>query len=221
MVYKKRVYRRKYVRKPRSTSAGTVALKMVKQVRRATRPEVKFKDHEFSRSATSTTMADGLHQGIPQGVRDGERVGDFISPSYLRGSIVVRCAERTVSTVDIYEPSLIRIVFFRGKQENGFFPSVSDLFETSASDQIQYQYNWYNRSHYTILSDRTYALSPGQFPYKLIKVSLKLTGNVKYERQSPSITENGGIYCIVIGQSNEGGVYPDYDSNLRLTYTDS
>jgi len=221
MAYKKRVYRRKYVRKPRSTSAGTVALKMVKQVRRATRPEIKFKDHEFDRTASYNTQADGLHQQIPQGVRDGERVGDFITPIYLRGSINLACAERTVSGVDIYEPSILRVVFFRGKQENGFFPAVNDLFDVSTTYQTQYQYNWYNRSHYTILSDRTYSLGPGQLVYKNIKVSIKLHSNVKYERQSSSIAETGGIYCIVLGQTNVSEVYPTYSSNLRLTYTDS
>jgi len=214
MAYKKRVYRRKYVKRASSASAGVKALKLVKQIKRVSKPEIKFRDHKNSSIATYSTATVPMHVGIGQGPTVNQRLGDSIKPLRLSGYLELN-ANDTAST------SQLRVIFFRGKKENGFVPAWNDVFDSSSSDSIAYQYNWWNRSQYTILSDKMYSFSQANVIQRFVKISLRLSGTVKYERESNNVSEDGGIFMIVLGGSNASEEYPDYEYSFRLTYTDT
>lgn len=208
MVYKKRVFRRKYVRKPAGLSAGVQALKMVKQIKRTTKPEMKFKDYEYQpENFTTTGITLFNHRTIPIGTSQSERIGDVILPQRLTGRLLLNVtADVNVSTV--------RLIFYRGKREDETILNTLSVLQT---DRVTSLYNWYNRSHYSIISDRTYSLGYGSNFAKVISFNHKLSGPLKYARDDNTLVEDGGVYLLMLSEANSEVTY---QGQIRLTYTD-
>jgi len=208
MVYKKRVYKRKYVRKASSASAGVIALKMVKQIKRTTKPETKFKDYTYGNDNLSTggiTIAN--HRTIPIGTDQSHRIGDSISPQRLVGRL-------RFELTDAQNSGSMRLIFFRGKQED---EQILNTLSVLQSDDITSPLSWYNRSHFSVISDRTYTLGYGTNFSKILSFNIKLTGPLKYARNDDTLVENGGVYLLMLSNANN---LITYRGHIRLTYTD-
>jgi len=211
MPLRRKSYRKSYARRRRPTQsgAGVKALRMVKQLKRKTKPETKFKDYSFTiQDATDTGAVMQFHQSIPIGPDQGHRIGDSITPQRLSGRYVLQLDSESVSN-----GGSLRIVFVRGKQEDEHGIGPTSILEYAI---LTSPLSWYNRSHYSVISDRTYSLGYGTNFQKVISFNYKLTGPLRYARNESTTVENGGIYMLMISDSDT----ISFKGNVRMTYTD-
>lgn len=199
-------FRRKYFRKRRNGTAA-LALKMVKQLKKSLRPELKVFDagalDAISNTGTVTTLC------IPsQGTTYINREGIVIAPKWVDFRAQIQMA--TAATV-----SFLRIIFFRGRNDSGGTYAPTDILLSASLDQ---PYVWLTRSSFTILSDRTYQFSDTNNQgiylkrrYNVSKKRIHFTGN-------GTGLQDGGIYMLMI--SNEPTNLVNVDWHTRTSFTD-
>lgn len=231
MAYKKR-YRRKKTYKPRAKGANdrtvTVwsghsvlekankALQLASKVYRFVNTEIKF--HDVTTSATAipnTGTINGL-SAVPQGDGQSSRDGDSMKPLHLtvRGYLVSNQANAY--------PQIVRVIVFRGKQENGVGFSATDILETAS---VLSPKNYTDRFRTKILYDQTFHLNqPGLTAAaygeisRPFNINMKIIGHTNFTATSTSI-EDGGLYILYL--SNNVTNLPTMDYYSRLTYVDN
>lgn len=183
---------------------------MVKQLKRKTKPETKFKDYSHT---TQDSHSGGnvlvYHSSIPIGTDQSHRIGDSISPQRLSGRYLFQLDSEAAAN-----GASVRLIFYRGKQEDEHSSTPLSTLEYAI---ITSPLSWYNRSHVSIISDRTYSFGYGTNFQKIISFNHKLTGPLKYARGESTTVETGGIYCLMISDLSDS---LSFRGNVRMTYTD-
>lgn len=231
MAYRKRRYRkRRYKRKAKGANDKTVtvwsdhsvlekankALNLASKVYRFVNTEIKFADTV----ATPLTIPNGgggasitsMHT-IPQGDGQSTRDGDSLKPLHFtfRG--------RLIGNSNVSNTIPVRIIFFRGKQENGVVPTGADIL---ATQDLVSPKDYDERFRSKILYDKVHQLTAnysGQIVSKMIYFQVKMDGHITYSAASTNV-ENGGLYMLAL--SNQGvGNEPTMNYRARLTYVDN
>jgi len=200
MAYRRKNYKRKYVKK---STAGVKALKMVKQIKRVTKPEVKIHDQFPSTMSVSNTGTVYAFNNISQGIHGDQRVGDTINPLAL---------EYRFNCWTDDPRGAVRIIFFRSRNESDLPITPSTILDFP---DFLSPYSIDHRQEFTVLSDRSYPLTNGKNNVIGHK-RLKLTGRIKWKKNSVSI-ETGGVYMLAIRDDNHAAI----EFFTRLTYTDA
>lgn len=213
MPLRRKSYRKSYARRRPANSqrgAGVKALRMVKQLKRKTKPETKFKDYSHTeQDVLSAGNVMLYHSNIGVGTDQSHRIGDSITPQRLSGRLLFQLDSEAPENA-----ATVRLIFYRGKQEDEHSTTVTTVLEYAV---LTSPLSWYNRSHVNIISDRTYTVGYGTNFQKLLSFNHKLTGPLKYARSESTTVENGGIYLLMISNSSDS---VSFRGNVRMTYTD-
>ena len=233
MAYNKRKYKKKpYKRRARGANDKTVtvwsdhsvlekankALNLASKVYKFVNTEVKYFDTEqYQIAMPATGNVVGLTT-VPQGDGQSTRDGDSLKIMGLtiRGHVT--------SDASVSKPTNLRIIIFRGKQENGVGYSLHDILENPASASLSEVYSpkaYDERFRTKILHDKTYTINETlttQAKGFNFSIQLKPGGHVNYSAGTTSI-ENGGIYMLTL---SDNATYPPKISYLsRVTYVDN
>lgn len=149
MVYKRRNYHR---RKPKRNLAALN--KKVNKIARVTKPEIKELYTNMSPVSIDQNGGSGqISAGLAQGLTDESRVGNKVQAlSFdMRG---------TIQAVGV-SSSLVRVIFIKDKLAKVTLP-IHVLRYTGANQVINSPYSDDFKQNFTVLSDRTYRVCPGQ-----------------------------------------------------------
>lgn len=158
--------RRNYRRNPKRSVAALS--KKVDKIARVTKPEVKELYTNMAPVSVDQAGSSGqLSAGLAQGLTDESRIGNKVQPlSFdIRG---------TIEAVGVVSGS-VRIIFIKDKLNKVTLP-IHVLRYTGTNQVINSPYSDDFKQNFTVLSDRTYRVSPGQSNDKLhfhIKKRLK------------------------------------------------
>lgn len=194
-------------------SAAFTALKTASYIARLVNVEFKRHDVEQGVTVTNTGTLSYL-SAVGQGDQHTLRDGISIKPMHL----TLRATFHALSQ----DPTVFRIIIFRGKQENGIIPSITDVLEDVDVNSFK---NYTDRFRSKILMDRKYVMDPvGTGITKSISWTQKLFGHINYQEAPSDLPESGGLYMILISQGVVGtGVNEQtaFNYKTRLTYTDN
>lgn len=221
--YKKKVYKKKSQANNNQVTVwshhsaldkATRALALVNNVRRFINVEVKHHDVSYTAGALSTAGQVFNLCNPAQGDTLNQRDGISIKPLHLsiRGSFRGNGSDTTANR--------IRVIIFRGKQENGVSFTTTDLLETASVYSFK---NYTDRFRTKILHDKIYiptakAGTATEHPTCEFNINEKLFGHINFV-ESASTIENGGLYMLVLMDS---GINTSYmTANIRTSFTDN
>lgn len=226
MAYKKRYTKKRYTKKGKGAKDKTVtiwsdhnvlekanrALNLANQMYRYINVEIKHHDvTQVGTAIPSTGNIIGL-AAVPQGDAFDNRDGSSIKVLNLTSRMSF------VSSVSATSGTLVRLILFRGKQENGVGYSATDILEAAT---VHSPKNYTDRFRTKILMDQTFALNNQSTSHALTRFMTKvqkLQGHVSYDDATTNI-EDGGLYMLQL--SNQGVNTPNITAHHRLTFTDN
>ncbi len=185
------------------------ALQLANQMYRYVNAEIKLKDEDRTIGVSIPQVGQIINLSlIPQG--DTEHTRDGSSAKLLR--ISGRCSIQRNST-DQFQTA--RMILFRGKNENGNVPSVTNFLEVASPFSPR---NHDNVFQFKTIFDRSFKLdNAGTKTHQIFDINEKLFGHIKYDDATTTI-ENGGLYMLLIADGTVSATAAFY---LRLTYTDN
>lgn len=216
MPYAKKPYKKRKTNylKNSATVASTAytALKIAQGIQRMVNTEVKHTDISYS-SGALTTSGQVFNLCAPS-KGDTFETRDGISVKPLNLKIQGRFHMGTGVEVEH-----VRVIIFRGKQENAVVPVTTDVLDTANVFSFK---NYSDRFRTKILSDKILTLKPwestsyGSANYNLSK---KLFGHINFVEGADTI-ENGGLYMLVLSSSTATpATYMTVKT--RVTWTDN
>lgn len=220
MAFRKRTFKTRFpkkrrVFKKRPFNQGALALTMVKQLKRQTSPEVKT----FSTTFGSTPIQSGsivdMLNVMTQGIADSQRIGTNIKLLRVSGRITLRMNDASSAPTNT-----VRLILFRGKQENERSFFVNDVLANPGGLQlIVAPKNWDNRFQTKFIYDKTYTLSRQGRSNLALDWNFKLFGHTQFNQGSGDV-ESGGLYLLAIGDRGVPDA-PLMESYLRVSFTDA
>lgn len=155
-----------------------------------------------------------------QGDAHNERIGDSIAPYRLNCKLTIS----NINTADD-NTQFARVMIIQSKQR--FTPNtvstsgVTQLFSTANVDEVVVSNLVHdNRSHYVLLHDKTYTLSPAGNGAVVINISKKLSRKVEFEPGSTT-TESGQIWICFVSNIAQAATGPIFTLASRILYTDA
>lgn len=210
--YKKGKKAYKFAKKHQNTAQK--ALKLAQQLKRMVNVEYKL-DYANSILGTGDAITwTGVVRNLCQPTQgDGvtNRDGDSIKTLRLSGRLFI---QQNASATD----SLLRVIIFRGKNENRVAYAPSDFLQSAVGLMVLNGKEYENRFQTKTLFDKTYSLSSAGKSNYLVNMNLPLTGHIQFGTGSTDI-ENGGIYMLLI--SNEQTNTPLVTYTLKTSFTDN
>lgn len=170
----------------------------------------------WNSNAASTNVTDaGATYSLflpPQGDTDSSRSGDSVKLLRVSGRMFF-------NSIAAANGSVIRVIIFRGKQENTVFPGIGDVIDTTlGTNDFLAPKPYDDRFRTKILYDHFINL-PLQGPTSQIRdINIKLYGHLQFSAATTNV-EDGGLYLGLI--SNQAANYPTITWNLRTTYVDN
>jgi len=219
MAYRKRNNRRRKYRKrrprrePTAIDVAQYALSGVKKIYRMINVEYKFLDTTIGSNINEVSFINSL-AAIPQGDNQSSRDGISIKPINL--SYRINFLRNSSDTTQ-----MVRMIIFRGKQENTVNPVTSDVLQdTTGTASVQSFKNYDKKFKTKILYDKVFVLDEGNSSRKYISNVIRLDGHINYDISDTtgSTVESGGIYVLLVGNSSNA---PASLQKYRLTYTDN
>lgn len=182
-------------------------------------PERKFVTIANVGVATIGTGAVFLMNNIAEGAGVSERVGRKITMTdYLvRMNFVITGAAAPTQT--------IRVMVIYDSQTNSTTPVLSEILEfaTTGTTVAVSALNLNNRDRFKVLNDVIFTMVQGsnteRVHCKLFRKNLKLTTTYDAATGGVASIQNGGLFLVVSGQTND--VASIYDYNGRTRYTDN
>lgn len=201
MAYKKaRQTKRNPYKKPVRYQVADMALHAwngVKAIKKLINVEEKYQDNSLLVSSISTGTINGFNT-IVQGGAQGQREGDSLKPQSfeVRGHLYNNAAAGS--------PGVVRLILFRGKNENGVGWTTTDILETASYNS---PLSFDNRKRFTVLMDKKIVLNTNYATIASNFVSLNyskaLTGHIKYAAGTTTV-EDGGLYLLSISDLAAG-----------------
>lgn len=189
-------------------STAATALRVATMVARMVNSEVKY--IETTSTGTSVTNLGTLVQlhTITQGDGASDRDGMSVKPAHLTMRYSAQVSSAATAT-------RLRVIVFRGKQENGSVPTVANFLQVVNPNSPK---NWSNKFHYKTLYDRTHVLSSTGNQEIVGKINQKQFGHINFQQGSAN-TENGGYYLLLL--TDEATNAPSVKYHARLTFYDN
>jgi len=196
----------KFAKKHQGTAEKALALGM--KLKRMINVEYKFYDISAAPTVSNTGTVYNLFSPT-QGDGVTQRDGDSVKVLSLSGRIHMLMNAAASA-------SLMRVIIFRGKQENAVSYTTTDILQNAS---ILNPKNDSEKFRSKILYDKIFTLTtgdrtrnqPGNWYFRL-------NGHVNFVNGATTV-ENGGIYMLLI--SNEAVNTPTFSYYLRTRYTDN
>jgi len=224
MAYKKNYARKRtYKKKPYSGAAawgqtgksvGVTAYKaysLATKLARFVNTENKYYISNFAAEVITNTGTIYNLCAPPQGITDTSRTGDSIKLMSVSGRLYFQSSAAT--------GSLVRMIIFRGKQENGTTPTVGSVIDTSLAADYLAPKPWDDRFRTKILYDQLLNMSTTGSRDLVRNIDIKLYGHLQFQEASATGVEDGGLYLMLIG--NLAATNPTANWHLRTTYVDN
>lgn len=209
-------------RAPRRATKNKITLKKVnaKVNKLANMTETKHVDVLKTQTEINFDVNSATALFLPvQGDAHNERVGDVASPFRLTMKIALR------NVADEDKSQFVRMMIIQSKQR--YTPStittsgVTQLFSTAdVDDVVNSNLVHDNRSHYVVLHDKTYILSPDGNRGTFINISKKISRHVEFE-PGATTTESGQIWMVLTSDVAVGSVGPTAQWASRILYKDA
>lgn len=213
MPYKKRgAVKRNPYKKPVRYQVADMALHAwngVKAIKKLINVEEKYQDNSLLISATTAGVVTSFNT-IAQGDAQGQRGGDSLKPQSfeVRGHLYNNAAAGA--------PGVIRLILFRGKNENGVAFTTTDILESASYNS---PLSFENRKRFTVLMDKKIVLNTNYATIASNFVSMNyskaLNGHIKYTAGTTTV-EEGGLYLLSISDL-AAGHQNRFISRLRWT----
>lgn len=222
MAYKKG-YRRRYYKKKKSPDAawastgatvGRTAYKaynLATKLARFVNTEFKYVELEGSDGPLTSGSIFKL-VNPPLGTGDSNRTGDSIKLMRLTGRLWAT-GDGTINN------TLLRVIIFRGKNENGVDLAVSDVLDTSGAYDYLAPKPHDDRFRTKILYDRYFNLTSSGGNGTYININQKLYGHCQFVNGSTTQYEDGGLYMVMI--TNRGTLPPTVNYRFKTTFVDN
>lgn len=215
---KKRYRKRRYYRKrePDVVDVARYAAKGVSKIFRMI--NVEYKIHDKTETSINIGTTPTLIKLDTIAVGDGYNNRDGISIKPI--TLTVRYLPQVNASA---LRNVMRIIIFRGKNENGVAFTAADLLENASGTQACISPKSYeNRFKTKVLYDKTFNLNHnGANSRRFVEKHIKLFGHVNFNiaDTTGATVENGGLYALYVSSDNIN--QPVLDSSYRLTYTDN
>lgn len=216
----------RHVRKPKVPAVKKIDKQQDKEIHKLKKDvallkgsnERKHFDENLSFGGFTTTSQQNLLNDVPQGTSDITRIGDQIVCTYLESNFTL--------SGSFDDTVVVRIVYIWDKQ-NVITTSALMMQSTGGSDDINAFFDWDKRRMFTVLSDKSYTLTPQNlidgsvtainYPRELqIKDRINLRRK-KVSYENASNTPNVGALRIIIW-SNSGSSGPQLVGKTRLHF---
>lgn len=156
---------------------------------------------------------------VAQGDAHNERIGDSMSPFRLN----MKLAISNISADSA--PQFVRLTVIQSKQR--FTPNtiatsgVTQLYSTADVDEVVVSNLVHdNRSHYVLLHDKTYPISPDGNRGMIITLSKKISRKIEFEPGSTT-TEAGQLWFCLTSDIAAASTGPTFKMASRVLYKDS
>jgi len=189
------------------TGTAMKALNLAKKVARMVNVEYKAFDSDFSGGVDNAGGIVNIFTPV-QGSNYDQRDGDSVKPLRLSGRLFITQNGSAQKTA-------LRIIIFRGKQENQQPYTVADVLQIPSHLAPKATHE---RFRTKILYDKLYHMSNNGNSSIVANYDFKLFGHTLFANDDTEV-ENGGIYVLVI--SNENANFPVVNWYLRTSYTDN
>lgn len=228
MPYKKKYKKRRtYKKKAKGANDKTVtvwsdhsvlekankALNLASKVYRFVNTEIKYHDTIVTAGVVPNTGTINGLSDMAQG--DSSQDRDGMSAKLLNLTLRGYLQHNAASAFQNH----VRVIIFRGKQENGTGFAATDILETAT---IHSPKNYTDRFRTKILYDQLHSIPliySGNNSRKIIPpVNIKLNGHVNYSGVTTAI-EAGGLYILYLG--SQATNTPTMYYHARLTYVDN
>lgn len=146
-----------------------------------------------------------------QGDTFNDRTGISIKPLRVSGRLYL-----TINAVAT--ASVVRLILFRGKNENRVSYAVSDILHTASGLTWQNPKDYQERFRSKVLYDRTYNLDKNGRDSIMLNWNFKLFGHIQFGNNDITV-ENGGLYLLMI--TNEPTNLPTLQYTLQTTFIDN
>lgn len=189
--------------------AGVKALKMVKALKKSTKPEIK----RWAGSTSTTMDTTGATVTLfnpAQGITYQTRLGEVAKPLYIKIRLVTQL--NAGGNLNLY-----RILLVKGKKENGSIPGLSDVL---TSNTIQSTRKFDEKQKYQILWDSARVLETGAavgIQAHIISKYFKFHGPIRFVNDTTSI-EDGGYYLMYF--SDQVVSLPTLKFDWEIGFTD-
>lgn len=194
----------KFAKKHEGTARKALAI--AQSLQRMINVEYKYYFHSGALTPTSTGQVVNLFvpaQGSEYNMRDGDSVKNI----RMDGSFWLLKNSSSAA-------SLLRMIIFRGKQENATTFVTSDWLQ----GDILSRKNITEKYRTKTLYDKTFSLNSTRNDTVNQTFDIKLFGHTKFT-SGTTYVEDGGIYMLLI--SNEATNTPYFNYNFRMSYTDN
>lgn len=217
--YKRPMYKRKFVRKTRSSYIKRQGL----YVNRRLTPEWKTNDFdELSTSLGNSPPNMLCYTQIAQGVATNQRIGNDIMIRSIHFKF------HLYNNVLNQAAVVARIIVFTCKFVNGTMPAMTDIFTSIQPDSFR---SLKNADNYTVLMDKSVYFKPwlnlagtvlGNSTDRIVKFYKKVKYPIRYGNTGSNISDvqEGGVFvCYYIDTPTANDV-PGCYTTARIRYTD-
>lgn len=156
-----------------------------------------------------------------QGDAHNERVGDKAAPYRLTAKIMFRNTDSAASA-----PINVRVTVLQSKQR--YTPStittsgVTQLYQIADDEKVCQSHLVHdNRTHFVLLFDKSYVLSPaGNSRGLIVNINKKISRMVEFEPGS-TVTESGQIWICLTSDIVAAATGPSVQFTSRVLYKDA
>lgn len=186
----------------------TKTLAIAKKALYLARPEYKFMTFNEVVAVSNAGEIYNLST-IYKGASGNERIGNAIKPTGVSGRLIIRLNATT-------DTSIIRLILFRGKNEDGELPSVPSVLDPFGPNFVIASKNEDYKYDTKFVYDKSYVLNRGQNISRQIDYRFKLDGHINYKSDNNQIM-NGGLYLLVVADQGPTS-QPSISFSMRTTF---
>lgn len=221
-------YRKRYARRHKKPKTSTLslanksvkvastayrAMSLASKLARFVNTEFKYYTSDTFDSVASTGSIFNIFSPA-QGDTDQTRDGDSCKLMRTSGRMLLSVGASATSS------QTVRIIIFRGKQEAGTSPAISDVINMTSSSDFIAPKPYDLRFKTKILYDRlhTVNIASGGATQKVIYINIRHFGHCQFDAGTTTVN-NGGLYMALI--STAAANVPTLQWQLRTTFTDN
>lgn len=193
------------------------AWNLATKIARMVNVEYKYNYLAINADAISTSGQIYQIQTPAQGDGPAHRDGISIKCIRLSGRIGIQLDPSATTPYN----SMMRLILFRGKNEDQSTPAVSDILDSTATTPyLASKPPGGDKYRTKIIYDKLYQLSANGTQQRVLNWNFKLYGHTTFASGSTNI-ENGGLWLLAISSTLSSAKPPLLSAELKFTYTDN
>lgn len=222
MPYRRRTYRKRYRRKPRTRWQNYgIGLNQLKNdvYKLKNMVNVEYKNHDVEVSSTSMDVNGSITalNYVDQGDGTESRDGSMFRCKSLEMRYNLNLHDNLTA------PTTVRIILFLDTDPSGTTPTVGQLLDDTTNPHLSPR-NLDNRSRFVIIYDKLLTLNPNGLERYAAKIFKKLDYKVLITGATASAAnvKKNGLYSCFLSSQTSGATYkPTYLMHSRIRYIDN